>query len=94
MQIVTNADKFSPELVVLRVGDGRKSAVCGLSLRYGDKEAADYLGCAPLTIYKLRKSRQITYYRYGRKFYFLGNELDEALKVPRRFGEKNRKGSS
>lgn len=60
---------------------------------FGDKEAADYLGCSPLTIQKLRNTRQITYYRYGRKCYFLSNELDEALKVPRKFGEKNRKGS-
>ena len=33
---------------------------------YGDKEAAVYLGCSILTVGKLRHSRQITYYRYGR----------------------------
>lgn len=37
MQNVTNADKFSPELVKLRVGDGRKSAVCRLSPRFDQR---------------------------------------------------------
>ena len=54
---------------------------------FGDKEAAKYLGCSPLTVFKLRKSGQIGYYRFGRKFYFLSNELDETLKVPRRFNK-------
>ena len=58
---------------------------------YGDKEAAAYLGCAALTVQKLRKTGQITYYRYGRKYYYFSNELDEALKVQRRFGEGRRK---
>ena len=58
---------------------------------YGDKEAAAYLGCAALTVLKLRKTGQISYYRYGRKYYYFSNELDEAFKVQRRFGEGRRK---
>jgi len=58
---------------------------------YGDKEAAAYLGCSVMTVQKLRKTRQISYYRYGRKYNYLSNELDEALKVPRRFGESKGK---
>ena len=54
---------------------------------YLEIKAADYLGYTPLTVLKLPKSGQITYYRFGRKFYFLSNELDDALKVRRRFGK-------
>ncbi|MEI7526137.1 MAG: helix-turn-helix domain-containing protein [Mariniphaga sp.] len=54
---------------------------------YGDKAAAEYLGCTPLTILKLRNSGAISFYRYGRKFYFITSELDNALKVDaRKFG--------
>ena len=57
----------------------------------GDRAAADHLGCTPLTVAKLRKSGQISYYRYGRKYYYLANELDAAFKVSeRRFGENRR----
>jgi len=60
---------------------------------FGDRAAANYLGCTPLTIGKLRKSGTIPFYRYGRKYYYLSNELDEVLKVEsRRFGElRNRR---
>jgi len=58
---------------------------------YGDKVAAAYLGCSVMTVQKLRKTGQISYFRYGRKCYYLSNELDEALKVPKRFGEGRRK---
>jgi excisionase family DNA binding protein len=55
---------------------------------FGDRAAAEYLGCAPLTIFKLRKSGQIPYYRFGRKFYFITSELDQTLKVSaRKFGQ-------
>jgi excisionase family DNA binding protein len=55
---------------------------------YGDRSAAQYLGCTPLTIQKLRKSGEIPYYRYGRKFYFITSELDQTLKVSaRKFGK-------
>jgi excisionase family DNA binding protein len=54
---------------------------------YGDKEAAAYLGCSVMSVQKLRKTGQISFYRYGRKCYYLNNELDEALKVPRRFSQ-------
>ena len=56
----------------------------------GDKEAAAYLGCSKMTIGNLRKRGTISYYRYGRKLYYLSNELDEALKVQRRFGGSRR----
>lgn len=56
----------------------------------GDKEAAAYLGCSKMTVGNLRKRGAISYYRYGRKLYYLSNELDEALKVQRRFGSSRR----
>jgi len=55
---------------------------------YGDKSAADYLGCSVLTIQKLRKTGEISFYRYGRKYYYISSELDAALKVDqRKFGK-------
>lgn len=55
---------------------------------YGDKAAAAYLGCQPLTIGKLRISGTIPYYRYGRRYYYIASELDQALKGGgKRFGE-------
>lgn len=55
---------------------------------FGDKAAAEYLGCRPLTIAKLRKNGTIPYYRYGSRYYYLSTELDDALKGgARRFGE-------
>ena len=53
----------------------------------GDKAAAEYLGCTPLTVFKLRKSLDIPHHRYGRKFYYITTELDDAFKVnARKFG--------
>jgi len=58
---------------------------------YGDRSAAQYLGCTPLTVQKLRKSGQISYYRYGRKYYYIASELDQALKVSaRKFGKSEK----
>jgi len=55
---------------------------------YGDKAAAEYLGCSVLTIAKLRRSGQIPFYRYGARYYFIAQQLDAALKhEARRFGE-------
>lgn len=55
---------------------------------YGDKAAAVYLGCSVLTVQKLRKAGEISYYRYGRKYYYISSELDAALKVDqRKFGK-------
>ena len=55
---------------------------------FGDKSAADYLGCSVLTIQKLRKTGEISFYRYGRKYYYISSELDAALKVDqRKFGK-------
>jgi len=57
---------------------------------YGDRAAATYLGCSILTVGKLRKSGQVPYYRYGRKFYYIAAELDQALKISqRKFGKKS-----
>jgi len=58
---------------------------------YGDKSAAQYLGCTPLTVQKLRKSGEISYYRYGRKYYYIASELDQAFKVSaRKFGKREK----
>lgn len=61
---------------------------------YGDKAAATYLGCSVLTIAKLRKTGQISFYRYGARYYYYSHELDQALKhEARRFGElRGRRG--
>ncbi len=54
----------------------------------GDKAAAVYLGCTPLTIHKLRKEKAITYHRYGTRYYYYTDELDRDLRHDaRRFGE-------
>ena len=59
---------------------------------YGDKSAAEYLGCAKLTVQNLRKSGVLPFYRLGRKVYFISSELDATLKVQaRKFGKKNPK---
>ena len=57
----------------------------------GDKAAAEYLGCTPLTIQKLRKSGHITFYRYGRKYYYYSSQLDQELKVSQRQFGKGKK---
>jgi hypothetical protein len=61
---------------------------------YGDKAAAACLGCSVLTIAKLRKTGQISFYRYGARYYYIAQELDQALKhEARRFGElRGRRG--
>jgi len=57
---------------------------------YGDKAAAQYLGCAKLTVQNLRKSGVLPFYRLGRKVYFISSELDATLKVSaRKFHKKN-----
>lgn len=58
----------------------------------GLKAAAEHYGCTPLTMAKLIRSGAVPYHRFGRKYFFLSNELDASLKVEaRRFGENRRK---
>ncbi len=55
----------------------------------GDKALAEYLGCTVQTVYRLKQKGQITYHRYGRKYYYKSDEIDASLKVSeRRFGER------
>ena len=54
----------------------------------GDKAAAKHVGCTVLTIARLRRTGEVSYYRYGSRYYYIAEELDEALKhEARRFGE-------
>ena len=48
---------------------------------YGDKAAAQYLGCSIMTVQALRRSGAISFYRTGRKVFYISTELDESLKV-------------
>lgn len=55
---------------------------------FGDKAAAKYLGCSVMTVQNLRKSGRISFYRTGRKVYYVTTELDSALQfTPRKFGK-------
>ena len=55
---------------------------------YGDKAAADHIGCTHLTISKLRKDGKVRYYTLGRRYYYYAHELDEDLRGgTHRFGE-------
>jgi excisionase family DNA binding protein len=62
---------------------------------YGDKAAANHIGCTVQTIIAMRKRGEIPFYRYGRKYFYKANEIDSALKVEgRRFGElRGKRGS-
>ena len=46
----------------------------------GDKALAEYLGCTIQTVSRLKKNGKITFHRYGRKYYYKSDEIDEALK--------------
>ena len=46
----------------------------------GDKALADYLGCTIQTVSRLKKKGKITFHRYGRKYYYKSDEIDESLK--------------
>ena len=56
----------------------------------GDRAGANYLGCSIMTIQHLRRSGAVSYYRMGRKVYYLSNELDAALKVQARKFQKSK----
>jgi excisionase family DNA binding protein len=59
---------------------------------YGDRAAAGYLGCSIMTIQALRRSGAISFYRTGRKVFYISSELDESLKVQaRKFNKKSTK---
>ncbi len=56
---------------------------------YGDRAAAQYLGCSIMTIQALRRNGAISFYRTGRKVYYISTELDESLRVQqRKFNKK------
>ncbi len=46
---------------------------------YGDRELAKYLSCNIQTIYRLKRDKKIPYRKYGRKYYYLRNEIDKAF---------------
>jgi excisionase family DNA binding protein len=46
----------------------------------GDKALAEYLGCTIQTVSRLKKKGKLTFHRYGRKYYYKSDEIDEALK--------------
>jgi len=55
---------------------------------YGDKAAADHIGCTPLTMGKLRKDGKVRFYSLGTRYFYYAHELDEDLRGGnRRFGE-------
>jgi excisionase family DNA binding protein len=57
---------------------------------FGDKAAAQYLGCSIMTVQTLRRSGAISFYRTGRKVFYISSELDESLKVQnRKFNRKS-----
>lgn len=59
---------------------------------YGDRAAAGYLGCSVMTIQSLRRNGSISFYRTGRKVFYISSELDESLKVQnRKFTRKSTK---
>ena len=55
---------------------------------YGDKAAAEHIGCTAQAIGKLRKAYKIRYYSLGTRYYYYAHELDEDLRGGKhRFGE-------
>jgi len=46
----------------------------------GDKALAEYLGCTPQTVWRLKNTGKIPFHRYGRKYYYKSDEIDESLK--------------
>ena len=47
---------------------------------YGDKALAGYLNCTIQTISRLKMAGKIPFHRYGRKYYYLRSEIDQAFK--------------
>ena len=59
---------------------------------FGDNAAARYLGCSIMTVQSLRRNGAISFYRTGRKVFYISSELDESLKVQsRKFSKKSTK---
>jgi len=61
---------------------------------YGDKAAANHIGCTAQAIGKLRKAEKINYYTTGTRYYYYAHELDQDLRGGKhRFGElRGRRG--
>lgn len=61
---------------------------------YGDKAAADHIGCTDQAVGKLRKADKIRFYTLGTRYYYYAHELDEDLRGGNhRFGELRGKRS-
>ena len=54
---------------------------------YGDKAAAQHIGCTPLTMGNLRKSGKVRFYTLGTRYFYYADELDQDLQGGNRFGE-------
>lgn len=48
----------------------------------GDKELAKYLGCTIQTINRLKRTGALPFHRFGRRYYYLKSEVDQAFKKP------------
>ncbi len=46
----------------------------------GDRELAQYLGCTIQTINRLKRNGELPFHRFGRRYYYLKNEVDQAFK--------------
>jgi excisionase family DNA binding protein len=51
---------------------------------YGDKGLAEYLKCTVQTISRLKMAGKIPFHRYGRRYYYLRSEVDQAFNCKRR----------
>lgn len=47
---------------------------------YGDKALAEYLDCTIQTVSRLKMAGRVPFHRYGRKYYYLRSEIDQAFK--------------
>lgn len=55
---------------------------------YGDKAAAEHIGCSTGQVGKLRKTGKIRYRNLGKRYYYYAHEIDEDLLGGKhRFGE-------
>lgn len=46
----------------------------------GDKALAQYLGCTIQTINRLKRTGELPFHRFGRRYYYLKSEVDQAFK--------------
>jgi excisionase family DNA binding protein len=48
---------------------------------HGDQELADYLECSKITIWKLKRAKELPLYKVGRKYYYKQSEIDNAFRI-------------